>query len=86
MTVPIVGQARTVPEVLTEYLHRYAARNNTQQRDRQTLAAIIAVLDGLMLARMRDKGEDPAQVTLTPITAEEAGEAPQPEADAAPAT
>ena len=61
--VPIVGQRKNLSDIIQDFLQRYESRNNTQAQDRQTLAALIFVVEGLIKKQMHAEGIDPSAVS-----------------------
>lgn len=74
MTVPIIGGAKSkLPsDVIQEYIERCHRQDNTTRQDRETLYALVMVVEGLIRRVMKQEG-----VELSP-EAEAAAPAPDP--------
>jgi hypothetical protein len=49
----------TPADVLTEFVHRFGAQNNTQRQDRQTILALISIVEGIMMRLLKQEGIEP---------------------------
>jgi hypothetical protein len=57
MTIPILGQPKLDDlNPIAEFLARFQEHNNTHRQDRQALAALILVVDGMLRKQMEADG------------------------------